>query len=96
MDITGPLRELTNSISEETMIVAEPLNPGEHCLLRGCEFLDLVVRDDENSVLQKMTAPSLGWTYRLLEKAELELMPKTKDVVHEIYLGEIWIGSSEC
>ena len=78
------------------MIVAEPLRPGEPCLLSGNEFLELVMRDDDGSILQKLAPPTYGWTYRSLEDAEMRLMTQTKDVAHDIYLGGIWIGSSEC
>ena len=75
------------------MIVAEPIRPGEHCLLAGNEYLNLVFVDLEGFLIKWKSPPSNGWTYELLGDAELELQGVYG---HDAYLEQHWIGGSEC
>lgn len=82
------------------MIVAEPIRPGEHCLLAGNEYLNLVFVDLEGFLVKWKSPPPNGWTYELLGDAEFQLHVVIDGVKcflgHDAYLEQIWIGSSEC
>lgn len=74
------------------MIITRP-NPHRNTdLLKGREHALLEIKDLEENIIQTLRPSKGGWTHEILESIDYSMLSPLGWVV---YLGEVFIGSSE-